>query len=77
MSNKIAMSHFKAHCLELIDNLQKNNETIIITKRNQAVATVTPINTSKKTLFGSLKDKAVICSNIVDSLEQNWDAEHE
>ena len=38
MGNEIAISEFKAHCLELVSNLEINREAITITKRNKPVA---------------------------------------
>lgn len=35
MATKIAISQFKSHCLEIIEKLQTNKESIIITKRDK------------------------------------------
>jgi len=76
MSKEISISYFKAHCLEIIKDLQISNEAIIITNRQKSVAKVCPANeTTKTSLFGMFKDKAQIKSDIVTSSEVNWDAE--
>ncbi len=77
MPSKIAISKFKSHCLEIIDKLQTNGQTIIITKRDKAIAQVLPIDTKKVSLFGMLKNKAEIKADIVKSIEEKWNAQHE
>lgn len=77
MSNKISISQFKSHCLEIIEKLQSNGQSIIITKRDKAVAKVLPIDSKKVSLFGMLKNKAEIKANILDPIDEKWDAEHE
>lgn len=74
----IAISHFKSHCLEIIEKLQSNKQSIIITKRNKPIAKVESImNSSKISLFGLLKGKAEIKGDILESIEEKWDATHE
>jgi antitoxin (DNA-binding transcriptional repressor) of toxin-antitoxin stability system len=77
MSTKIAISQFKSHCLEIIEKLQSNGQSIIITKRDKAVAKVLLIDSKKVSLFGMLKNKAEIKANILDPIDEKWDAEHE
>ncbi|MBN8523201.1 MAG: type II toxin-antitoxin system Phd/YefM family antitoxin [Rickettsiales bacterium] len=77
MSTKIAISQFKSHCLEIIEKLQSNGQSIIITKRDKAVAKVLPIDSKKVSLFGMLKNKAEIKANILDPIDEKWDAERE
>ena len=77
MSTKIAISQFKSHCLEIIEKLQTNGQSVIITKRDKAVAKVLPIDSKKVSLFGMLKNKAEIKANILESIDEKWDAEHE
>jgi antitoxin (DNA-binding transcriptional repressor) of toxin-antitoxin stability system len=77
MSTKIAISQFKSHCLEIIEKLQINGQSIIITKRNKEIAKVSPIDTKKVSLFGMLKDKADIKGDILEPIEEKWDADHE
>ena len=77
MSTKIAISQFKSHCLEIIEKLQTNGQSVIITKRDKAVAKVLLIDSKKVSLFGMLKNKAEIKANILDPIDEKWDAEHE
>lgn len=41
MAVKIAISQFKSHCLEIIEKLQTDKESIIITKRDREVQNIT------------------------------------
>ena len=77
MSTKIAISQFKSHCLEIIEKLQTNGQSVIITKRDKAVAKVLPIDSKKVSLFGMLKNKAEIKANILEPIDETWNAEHE
>jgi prevent-host-death family protein len=78
MSTTIAISQFKSHCLEIIEKLQSNKQSIIITKRNKPIAKVESImDSSKISLFGLLKGKAEIKGDILESIEAKWDAAHE
>ncbi|HJD56337.1 MAG TPA: type II toxin-antitoxin system Phd/YefM family antitoxin [Rickettsia endosymbiont of Pyrocoelia pectoralis] len=76
MTTKIAISQFKSHCLEIIEQLQINGNSIIITKRDKEVAQLLPINTKKTSLFGMLRNKAEIKTDILNPIEETWDAEH-
>jgi prevent-host-death family protein len=75
MDNKIAISQFKAHCLELIEKLQTDGQPIIVTKRGKPVAKVMPFNNEKVSLFGILKHKAEIKGDIIDAIDVKWDAQ--
>ncbi|WP_367363844.1 type II toxin-antitoxin system Phd/YefM family antitoxin [Candidatus Tisiphia endosymbiont of Nedyus quadrimaculatus] len=77
MSTKIAISQFKSHCLEIIAKLQVNGQSVIITKREKAIAKVLPIDTKKVSLFGMLKNKAEIKADILEPIDEKWNVEHE
>lgn len=77
MSTKIAISHFKAHCLEIIEKLQADQQSIVITKRDKPIAKVVPLDTTKASLFGILKNRAEIKADILESCAEKWNAEHE
>lgn len=74
MTKKIAISEFKAHCLEILSKLNKSKSSITITKRNKPIAIVVPFKKKRKSLFGSLKGKAEINGNIIESVDIEWEA---
>ena len=76
MTKEISISQFKAHCLEIINNLQNNAESVVITKRHKPVAKMESFQKlSKTSIFGIFKDKAEIKEDIVVSLNENWSSE--
>ena len=77
MENKISVSNFKTHCLKILKDIQSNNQTITITKRNNPIAKIGPIEKNRKSLFGILEGKAEIKLDIIHSIEEKWDVENE
>ena len=76
MAKEISISEFKDKCLKLMEDLSKDNKDFIITKRGKAIAKVIPIKEEEEiNFFGLLKGKAVIKGDIVNSLNEEWDAE--
>jgi len=75
---KIAAGKFKIHCLKLMDDVQKNHQEIIITKRGKPVARLVPVdNTPPSPLFGYLKGSVDIDGDITIPLQETWNAERE
>ena len=73
---KIAAGQFKAKCLKLMDDVQKYQEEIVITKFGKPVAKLTPVeNKVSKSLFGFLKGYAVITGDIVKPIGEKWNVD--
>lgn len=70
----IAAGEFKAKCLALLDEVDRDHETIIVTKRGIPVAKVAPVlreYTHKPSLKGSvLREK-----DIVEPIGDTWEAD--
>ncbi len=73
-NKKVAISKFKAQCLEIIENLQSDHQPIVITKRDKPVAKVLPLDSEKVSLFGMFKSKGKINGDIISPIEEKWDA---
>lgn len=73
--NKIAAGQFKAHCLQIIDEVNQYRNSVIITKHGKPLAMLVPIKQEKKSLFGCLKDSVVIRGDIVSGTDERWDAD--
>jgi len=73
MGAKIAISEFKAHCLEILNKLEGSRSSITITKRNKPIAIVSPFSKKKKPIIGLMKDKGEIKGDIVSSFENEWE----
>ena len=74
MSSKVAVSKFKSHCLEILKNLEKSKTSIIITKRNKPIATVSPFQNKKDSIFVILKNKGEVKGDIVSPIDEEWEA---
>ena len=70
----ISASLFKAQCLKIMDQVRKKREIVIITKRNVPVVKMVPLEEEEKTVFGSMSNTIKILDNILDPIEEVWDA---
>ncbi|HEY5491930.1 MAG TPA: type II toxin-antitoxin system Phd/YefM family antitoxin [Gemmatimonadaceae bacterium] len=46
---------FKAHCLEMLDNVRDTRVPLVVTKHGKPVARVVPIDAEVETVFGALR----------------------
>lgn len=73
---EIALSQFKARCLEIMDEIQKTREEVIITKRGKPVAKLVPIDGQKPASpMGFLRGTVIIRGDIVGPLDEAWEAD--
>jgi prevent-host-death family protein len=70
----IGAAEFKARCLELMDQVAKTGNAIVITKRGKPVARLAPVAARRRTLVGALKGHIRITGDIVEPLDVPWDA---
>ncbi len=70
----IKASEFKAKCLALMDQVNETGDEIIITKNGVPVSKLTPIINKPKSLFGLKKDQLKITGDIIEPLDNQWDA---
>jgi len=69
----ISATEFKSKCLKLLDEL--GPEGIVVTKRGQPVARVTPIGSvDNSRLVGSMKGHVTVKGNIL-STGRKWNAQ--
>jgi prevent-host-death family protein len=72
----IAAGKFKATCLGLLDEVQRERKEIVITKRGKPVARIVPVETEKvPNLFGRMKGSGMIIGDIISPIGEIWDAE--
>jgi len=68
----IAAAEFKARCLELLDEVARTREPIVVTKRGRAVARLAPLEPDVPvTLEGSVR----YGGDIVEPTGEDWDAD--
>ena len=77
MGKIIGAAHFKAHCLQILDEVDRTRESVTITKRGRPVAEVRPIEkTERKLTFGCMKDTVYSFHDpFSPAYEGPWDAE--
>jgi prevent-host-death family protein len=72
----VSISQFKAKCLSLIAEVERNKKPILITKNGRIAVKVVPAdfgNTSS--FFGNSKNQTFIHGDIM-STGESWDAQH-
>jgi prevent-host-death family protein len=67
MQEMIPISKFKATCLRLLDNVKKTGNSIIITRKGEPIALVSPPPPQLRPdqWLGSMKDNIKITGNII------------
>ncbi len=69
----VSATEFKAKCLALLDEVEESGDTITVTKRGRAVATVGPAKKEPwKSSKGVLEGKVEILGDIVNT-NFEWD----
>ena len=77
MQETITISKFKATCLRLLDNVKKTGKSIIVTRKGEPIALITPPPppTKPDQWLGCMKDhikrKGDIISPVLD--EEEWE----
>ena len=65
----IAAGKFKATCLSLIDQVQREHKEIVITRRGKPVARIVPLEPEKiPDLFGRMKGSVEILGEIISPI---------
>ncbi len=75
MVDRIAAGEFKAKCLHLLDEVQRNRKEILITKRGRPVARLLPAEENVAPVFGRMKGTVEILGDIVAPTGEKWDAD--
>ena len=75
MKRQIAAGKFKATCLALLDEVQRERKDILITKRGKPVARLVPVENTAPVIFGRMKGSGIIIGDIVSPTGEIWDAE--
>ena len=77
MPETIAISEFKATCLRLLDSVKKTGQSIIVTRKGEPIALVSPPPPPPKPdkWLGCLKDSLEICGDIISPVadEEEWE----
>jgi prevent-host-death family protein len=72
---ELSVTQFKAHCLGVIEQVQKQKTRVTLTRHGRPAAELIPVNASAPgALFGRSKDTTVIHGDLL-STGESWDAE--
>lgn len=74
MDATISAAEFKAHCLQLMDEVAATGESLVITKRGRPVAKLAPVNVDLPE-FGCMKDKTRIVGDLLAPIGEVWNAD--
>jgi len=77
MTEQIAAGEFKAKCLGLLDEVQRQHKEIVITKRGKPVAKLIPVATRSESFIGSMKGTMEILGDIISPIDEQWEADAE
>lgn len=77
MQESIPISKFKATCLRLLDNVKKTGRSILVTRKGEPIALVTPPPPPQKTKswLGCMKESIKITGDVVSPVvnEKEWE----
>jgi len=68
-------SLFKATCLAVMDKTNETGEEVIITKNGKPVSRLLPYRHKPKSLFGLHASSLHTHDDLIDSVNEDWDAE--
>ena len=70
----IAAGKFKAQCLALLDEVAREHETILVTKRGKPVAKVVAVTDGEVSLRERLRGSILREQDIVNPVPLTWEA---
>jgi prevent-host-death family protein len=74
MQTQVPAGEFKAHCLQLMNQVAATGQALVITKRGKPIAKLVPVESSEPE-FGCMKAKTHIISDITAPIGEAWDAD--
>jgi prevent-host-death family protein len=72
---EIAAGEFKAKCLGVLDEVQRQRQEVLITKRGKPVAKLVPIDGQPASFIGSMKGTMEVLGDIVAPIDVPWEAD--
>ncbi len=61
----VSVARFKAHCIEVLDEVRKTGETVVVTKKGRPFVKLVPVERPREKLFGALAGKVKIMGDIM------------
>ncbi len=73
----LPVTEFKAKCLHLLDQVNRQGDSLVITKRGRPMARVVPVSSASKPLRGSWKNVFKANGDIVQfDTTDDWESSH-
>ena len=70
----IGISEFKAGCIQILKDAQRNRESIIVTHRGRPLARIEPLPEGRQRQLGSLAHLIAIKGDLLDQdFSQDWE----
>lgn len=72
----VSVTEFKAHCLELVSEVSRTGEAVVLTKHGKPTAMVVPPPTDEKKKWrpGLFRGTTKIVGDIIAPLDEPWEA---
>ena len=71
----IEASEFKAKCLQLMDEVARSGEEIVINENGRPMSRLVPFRDKPKRLFGIDKGRIEILGDIITPVDVEWEAQ--
>jgi prevent-host-death family protein len=72
-ASTIPAGEFKAHCLQLLDEVAASHAPLTITKRGRPVAQLVPVP-AERPLFGALQGSVLAQQDLIAPVDEAWEA---
>ena len=73
-ASTIPAGEFKAHCLQLLDEVAASHAPLTITKRGRPVAQLVPVP-AERPLFGALQGSVLAQQDLIAPVSEAWEAD--
>lgn len=81
MTTVVGIAEFKAKCERLINQMEKDGEPIMVTRRGKVVATVSPSSQQpekeRKSAFGCMQGTVTIHGDLDEPIDPDWETKWE
>lgn len=72
---EIGAAEFKAHCLEIMDEVERTRGEVIITKHRKPIARMVPFESTTIGFCGSLVGSVLYENDLVSPIDVQWQAD--
>lgn len=74
-TREVGAAEFKAHCLELVDEVERTKTELVITRHRKPVARLLPIAPQDERFCGSLKGMILEMGDVIAPIDVEWEAD--